>query len=408
MQFHQATLPNGLTVIAELNPNVYSVSLGFYVRTGARDETAEVSGVSHFLEHMAFKGNEQFTADDINRMFDEIGADYNASTSEEVTTFHAAVLPEYLPQTFELLAAVMTPSLRKNDFDIEKQVILEEIFMYQDQPSWVVYDNLMEFHFKGHPLSQSILGTAESITALTVEQMRQYFADHYQAGNITLAIAGNTSWDEVLELAEKHCASWPSGILNRNTEEAQPQGGELVLPRETSLTEYVLSMAPAPAAAHRLSYAAQLLSVVVGDGVSSRMFWDIVDPGHAETCQLGYYDYDGSGAWMTYLSCDPQEVKANRDRIAQIYRDINKNGVTETELQQAKNKVCSRVVLGSERPRGRRAALGENWLYRQTYRSVEDDLKTVNELTTRDMRDLLDAYPLKESSVAAIGPLDSI
>ena len=111
---------------------------------------------------------------------------------------------------------------------------------------------------------------------------------------------------------------------------------------------------------------------------------------------------------MTYLSCDPQEVKANRDRIAQIYHDINKNGVTETELQQAKNKVCSRVVLGSERPRGRRAALGENWLYRQTYHSVEDDLKTVNELTTDDMRDLLDAYPLKESSVAAIGPLDSI
>ncbi|WP_166831274.1 M16 family metallopeptidase [Thalassoroseus pseudoceratinae] len=408
MQFHQATLPNGLTVIAELNPNVYSVSLGFYVRTGARDETPEVSGVSHFLEHMAFKGNEQFTADDINRMFDEIGADYNASTSEEVTTFHAAVLPEYLPQTFELLSAVMTPSLRKEDFDIEKQVILEEIFMYQDQPSWVVYDNLMEYHFKGHPLSQSILGTAESITALTVEQMRQYFADHYQAGNITLAVAGNTSWDEVLKLAEQNCASWPSGSLNRNTVEAQPSGGELVLTRENSLTEYVLSMAPAPAAAHQLCFAAQLLSVVVGDGVSSRMFWDIVDPGHAETCQLGYYDYDGSGAWMTYLSCDPSEVKANRDRIAKIYDDINTNGVTETELQQAKNKVASRVVLGSERPRGRRAALGENWLYRQTYHSVEDDLRTVQDLTTTDMRNLLDAYPLKESSVAAIGPLEHV
>ena len=258
MQFHEAKLANGLTVVAELNPNVYSVSLGFYVRTGSRDETPEVSGVSHFLEHMAFKGNERFTADDINRMFDEIGADYNASTSEEVTTFHAAVLPEYLPQTFELLAAVMTPSLRKEDFDIEKQVILEEIFMYKDQPSWVVYDNLMEFHFKGHPLSSSILGTAESITALTVEQMRQYFADHYQAGNITLAVAGNTTWDEVLKLAEQHCSNWPSGTLNRDTSEARPQGGELVLTRENSLTEYVLSMAPAPSAAHKLCFAAQL------------------------------------------------------------------------------------------------------------------------------------------------------
>ena len=138
------------------------------------------------------------------------------------------------------------------------------------------------------------------------------------------------------------------------------------------------------------------------------MFWDIVDPGYAETCQLGYYDYDGSGAWMTYLCCDPEEVKANRERIAKIYEDINANGVTEVELQQAKNKVASRVVLGSERPRGRRAALGENWLYRQTYRSVEDDLKTVQDLTTKDMRELLDLYPLLESSVAAIGPLNSL
>ena len=181
MNFHETALDNGLNVVAELNPHVHSVAVGFFVRAGSRDETAEVSGVSHFLEHMAFKGNERYTADDVNRIFDEIGAKYNAQTSEEVTLFYAAILPEYFPQTFELLTAILSPSLRQEDFDMEKKVILEEIGMYEDQPSFTAYEKSMQLHFKGHPLGQSILGTAESIQALTAEQMRQYHRDNYKA-----------------------------------------------------------------------------------------------------------------------------------------------------------------------------------------------------------------------------------
>ncbi|MFQ5732411.1 MAG: M16 family metallopeptidase, partial [Planctomycetaceae bacterium] len=135
MKFFERTLENGLQVVAELNPHVHSVAAGFFVRTGSRDETDEVSGVSHFLEHMAFKGNDRYSADDVNRIFDEIGAKYNASTSEEVTLFYAAVLPEYLPQAAEMLSVILYPSLRQDDFDVEKQVILEEIGMYVDQPA---------------------------------------------------------------------------------------------------------------------------------------------------------------------------------------------------------------------------------------------------------------------------------
>jgi predicted Zn-dependent peptidase len=406
--FHEARLDNGLTVIAELNPNVFSVAVGFYVRTGSRDETAEVSGVSHFLEHMAFKGNERYTADDVNRRFEELGADNNASTTQEVTNFYASVLPEYLGETMDLLSEVMRPSLRQEDFDVEKQVILEEIKMYEDEPGWVVYDRLMEEHFAGHPLAKSVLGTTESITALSAEQMRRYFDERYRAGHIVLVVAGNTSWSEVLDLAEKHCAAWPAGESPRDIAECRPRGGQLVLTREGSFAQYVLSMAAAPPADHRMTYAAQLLSVIDGDGVSSRMFWDIVDPGHAETAQLGYYDFDGSGAWMTYLCGDPDETAANRERIRRIYADVNAQGITETELAQAKSKFASRIVLAGERPRGRRSALGENWLYRHTYRSVEDDLRTIAAITRAEIRELLDAYPLIETTTAAIGPLTTL
>ena len=216
MQFYEHTLDNGLKIVVELNSSVYSVAAGFFVRTGSRDETPEVSGVSHFLEHMAFKGNDKYSADDVNRIFDEIGANYNASTGEEVTMYYASVLPEYLDKTLELLTVLMQPSLAQEDFDMEKNVILEEIGMYDDQPAFTTYDNLMATHFANHPLGKSVLGTRESITALTSEQMRAYHADRYKAGNITLAVTGNTDFDTLIKLIEKHCSSIPAGTCDRD------------------------------------------------------------------------------------------------------------------------------------------------------------------------------------------------
>ncbi len=408
MQFHESRLDNGLKIVAELNPHVHSVAVGFFVRTGARDETAEVSGVSHFLEHMAFKGNDNFTADDVNRVFDEIGAKYNASTSEEVTLFYAAILPEYQPQTFELLATLLTPSLRQDDFDMEKKVILEEIGMYEDQPTFTAYEKAMQSHFAGHPLGQSILGTTRSIEELTSEQMRTYHRDHYQAGNITLAVAGRTDWTEVLQLAEKHCAAWPAGELVRPTPEARPSGETKVISKPGSHQEHIMQMAPAPAATDNLRFAAELLSVIVGDDSGSRMYWDIVDPGHAEAAEIGYNEYDGSGTWLTYLSSSPEQTSENLERIDAIYAAVNRDGVTQVELDQAKNKVASRIVLRSERPMGRLGSLGNNWVYRNEYRSVDNDLQTLQSISTGDIKTLLETYPLAQTTTVAIGPLESL
>lgn len=408
MEFRKATLNNGLQIVAEHSPASHSVAVGFFVRTGSRDETPEVSGVSHFLEHMVFKGTDRFTAEDVNRIFDEVGAKYNASTSEEVTLFYAAILPEYLPRTFELLAGILRPSLRTDDFDMEKNVILEEIGMYEDQPTFTAYEKLMQTHFSGHPLGQCILGTTDSITALTAEQMREYFNNRYQAGNITLAAAGNFDWDELLALAEKHCGDWPTGSPQRAVAEAQPPGGLEIITNPTSQQQHIMQMTPAPPSAHPDRYAAELLGVIVGDDGGSRMYWDIVDPGHAEMAEMSYNDYDGSGVYLAYVGCAPDEATANLNRVQKIFDDINANGVTEKELTQAINKVSSRIVLRSERPMGRLGSLGSNWVYRGEYHSVEDDLKTVQAMTTDDIQRLLKTYPLGQTTTAAVGPLESL
>jgi len=408
LKFHEARLDNGLQIVAEQNASVHSVALGFFVRTGARDETSDVSGVSHFLEHMAFKGTERFSAEDVNRIFDEVGARYNASTSEEVTLFYGAILPEYLPRMFELLAGILFPSLRQDDFDMEKKVILEEIGMYDDQPTFTAYEQAMRAHFDGHPLGSSILGSVDSVGGLTCEQMRAYHADHYQAGNILLAAAGNVDWDQLKQLAEQHCGGWPAGCFDRPVQEARPSGALKVVTRDSSVHQHVMEMTPAPPATHELRFAAELLGFVVGDDSGSRLYWELVDSGLAEAAELGYNDYDGSGTYLTYLGCQPDLADANLSRIHDVYESVNRDGITSDELATAKNKLTSRIVLKSERPMGRLSALGGNWIYRNEYRSVTDDLATFNSVTLDDVRRLLEAYPLGHTTTVAVGPLKAL
>ncbi|MFV0444303.1 MAG: M16 family metallopeptidase [Planctomycetaceae bacterium] len=408
MQFQHTTLDNGLEIVAEINPRAHSTAVGFFVRAGSRDETPEVSGVSHFLEHMAFKGNDHYTADDVNRIFDEVGAKYNASTSEEVTLFYAAILPEYLPRTFELLANLLRPALREDDFSVEQQVILEEIGMYDDAPAFQAYDLAMQTHFDGHPLGRRILGTIDSVGGLTAAQMRAYFQEHYRAGNITLVAAGNLDWDQLLKLARQYCNDWPQGKPDRPQREAQPRGGAATCPRPTHLQQNMMLLAPAPPSTSPLRFAADLLAVIVGDDSGSRMYWQLIDNGAAEAAELSYNDFTDSGCWCTYLGCAPEETEQNLEVIREIYDEVNANGVTDDELEQARNKVATRVVLAAERPMGRLSALGANWVYRREYRTMEDDLRTLQALTIDDIQDLLKQYPLRQTTTVGVGPLTRV
>jgi predicted Zn-dependent peptidase len=405
MPFHHTTLDNGLEVVAEINSDVHSVAFGFYVKAGARDETPEVSGVSHFLEHMAFKGTERFSAEDVNRIFDELGADYNAATGEECTVFYAATLPEYLPQTFEIQSSILFPSLRQDDFDVEKKVILEEIGMYADQPSSVAYDNAMQAHFSGHPLGQSVLGTTNSVGALLSNQMRAYHQQHYLGGNITLAVTGRTDWQTVTDLAQRYCNRWPKGTTTRQTKTPNPVMSTRYILKDQCQQEQIIQLAAAPSGDDPMRFAAELLAVIVGDDCNSRLYWTLLDPGLVESAEMGYYDYEDTGAYLTFMNGPPDETKINLERIAAIYAEVNRHGITADELEQAKNKVSSRLVLRGERPMGRLGAIGNNWLFRREYRSIADDLAIVDKITLNDIRQLLERYPLGQTTTIGVGPL---
>ncbi len=408
MEFRKHRLENGLEIVAECNAEAHSAAAGFFVKTGSRDETDEVAGVSHFLEHMTFKGTATRSAEDVNREFDEISPDYNAFTGEEVTIYYAAVLPECLTQAVDLLGDILRPSFRDDDFEMEKKVIIEEIQKYEDQPPFLADEKARATFFGSHPLGRSVLGTAESIAALQVDQMREYFRRRYSSGNITLAAAGRIDFDELVACIERRCASWEPAQVERLTPPVVPHEGFQALYKEIATQEYAMELAVGPDATDDDRYAAKLLGTVLGDDSGSRLYWELVDPGRAEHASLSHYEYDGAGLMMTYLCCDPENTADNLQRVLDVYRSAERDGITAAELEQAKSKVRSRIVLPSERPRGRLFALGFDWLYRREYCSVRDDLDVVAGISVDDVNAVLQKYPLTHNTTLTIGPLAEV
>jgi predicted Zn-dependent peptidase len=409
MAFHSHRLPNGLQIIAETSPSARSMALGFFVRTGARDETPEVSGVSHFLEHMVFKGTPRRSALDVNRDFDRIGAHYNAFTSEENTVFYAAILPEYMAHAVDVLADILRPSLRTDDFDMEKNVIIEEIGMYDDQPMWSAYDHAKRVYFADHPLGNSILGSVESIRALKPEQMRGYFEHRYVAPNITVVAAGNFAWDSLVSLVDKHCGGWNGGQAGRQgVRPTRGSGAFEVIKRPKVAQEHVLVIGPGPAADDPLRHTADTLALALGDDSGSRLYWALVDPGLAESADASFHDYEGTGSFYTSFSCDPEQTEENLAIVTDVLAGVQEEGINDEELNQAKSKILSRVVRSSERPMGRMQAIGMSWTYLGKYRSVDEELAAFDAVTLEKVRELLDRYPLTQTTTFALGPLDTV
>ncbi|MCA9100028.1 MAG: insulinase family protein [Planctomycetales bacterium] len=409
MKFRSQQLANGLEIVAECDDQAHSTALGFFVKAGSRDEDDTVAGVSHFLEHMMFKGTPTRSADDVNREFDEMGAHYNAYTTEENTVYYAAVLPEQQAAALELLADMLRPSLRADDFDMEKKVIIEEIGMYEDQPPYCADEQCKADHFGSHPLGRSVLGTEQSITELTVEQMRNYFERQYSARNIVLAAAGHVDFEALVAQTERATAHWNDVTPQRQTESYRTTRGACrTMNKSSSTQQYVLLLSDGPAADDDARYAAKILATVLGDDQGSRLYWELVDPGLAEHCSLSHYDYLDAGLMMTYLSCPPESAADNLRRVQAVYAAVEASGIDDAELARAKSKISSRVVLSSERPRGRLFTLGGNWLQRREYRTVRDDIDAVAAITADDVADVLRRFPLTTSTIVTVGPLESL
>ena len=404
MEFKSEKLANGLVLIGEINKSAKSTAVGFFVKTGSRDETKQINGVSHFLEHMLFKGTEKLSALEVNEAFDRTGAQFNAGTSEENTVYYAAVLPEYLIEVAELWAHLMRPALRDEDFNIEKNVIKEEIAMYKDTPSFDVMDRCRTLHFDSHPCGNSVLGSEESIDNLTAEQMRDYFAMRYAPNNMVLACAGNFDWDQIYSMAANSCGKWQEQSVERKLEHCNGSKKKERIEQANLAREHICLMSAGVSARDPRRFAASLLGIIVGDDVGSRFFWELVDKALAETATMQFGAMDGTGAFYSYIRCSSENATKVLDTVRRIFDSLAKNGITEDELTKAKNKILSALVIKNELPMGRLVDLGSNWIYLQQYRPIEDDVSAIKAVTVDDVQSLIEQFNPGDFTQLSLGP----
>ncbi|HTV47543.1 MAG TPA: pitrilysin family protein [Phycisphaerae bacterium] len=402
--FHHAQLPNGLDVIAEVNPDAQSTAIGFMVRTGARDEAPQVAGVSHFLEHMLFKGTARRSAAEVNREFDEMGARNNAFTSNEVTCYWAHILPEFLPRTLDLLADMMRPALRESDFDMEKKVILEEIALYLDRPGHVLYEAVMADHFRTHPLAHSVLGSRESIGALQRNQMKQYFDSHYGPGNMVLSVAGKLDFDQLTRLATQACGKWEHLNVKRSFPQANPGGAQHHISDPKLKRHYIALMCPGPSAQDNRRYAAQVLADTVGDHDGSRLYWALVEPGLADEADFSFYPHDGTGSYFAYASCDPERKDQVQEILQRELEKMASEGPTRAEIDKSRNKIATATVLSGELPLGRMRSICGRWIYLGDYQTLEQDLAELQAVDVGHAQELLTEFPFKPATITTLGP----
>ncbi len=408
MEFKKEQLANGLDLIGEVNKSAKSAAVGFFVKTGSRDESEQINGVSHFLEHMLFKGTEKLSALEVNEAFDRTGAQFNAFTSEENTVFYAAVLPEYLVEVTGLWIELMRPALRDGDFNIEKNVIKEEIAMYKDTPSFDVMDQCRSLHFDGHPCGNSVLGSEASIDNLTAEQMRDYFAGRYAPNNMVLACTGNFEWDQICSIAADSCSKWLQQSVERQLEHYGGSKKKKRVEKSNLTREHICLMSAGLSAQDPRRFAASLLGIIVGDNVGSRFFWELVDKALAETATMQFGAMDGTGAFYSYISCSAENVAKVLDTVSDIFQSLSKDGITEDELRKAKNKVLSVLVIKNELPMGRLIDLGFNWIYLEQYRTVQDDISAIKAVTVDDVNVLIEQLKPGEFTQFSLGPAEKI
>jgi predicted Zn-dependent peptidase len=404
MNFEHRQLGNGLTIIGEVNPNAQSTAVGFFVRTGARDETPEINGVSHFLEHMLFKGTDALSALEVNNAFDRLGAKFNAFTSEENTVFYAAVLPEYLMDVSSLWMQLMRPSLRDDDFTIEKNVILEEIAMYKDLPQFEVMDQARALHFGSHPCGYSVLGTNESISSLTADQMRKYFARRYAPNNITLACCGNFDFENLCKLAEQHCSGWKAMDTVREIEDTTGTFKRKHVANENLVRQHICLLSPAVSMQDPRRYAASLLGQIIGDDSGSRYYWALTEPALAEVASMQCESMDGTGVFYSYICCDPDSTSRVLGIVQELFEELRNNGISEAELEAARNKTLSALTIKCEQPMGRLVSLGFNWVYNQQYRSVKEDVDAVHAVTLDEISNLIEKLNPGKFTMLSLGP----
>jgi predicted Zn-dependent peptidase len=403
---------SGLRVVTERMPGVRSVALGYWVLAGSRDEAPRISGSSHFLEHLLFKGTRTRTARDIAEAFDAVGGDLNAFTAKEYTCFYARVRDRDLAMAVDHLSDMLEHSrLRSADVEAERRVILEEIHMHEDTPDDLVHDVFTEGLWPGHPLGRPILGTAETIRAATRAQIHRYYRKHYVPGNLVVVGVGNLDHDDLLE----HLAGvmevgpvrvdGPAGWSLRSPgEPPEPAGTTIVRRRRTEQAHIVLGTSGLSRSdADRFAFA--VVNTALGGGMSSRLFQEVREKRGLAYSVYSYHTmYTETGLFAAYAGTTPSNAKQVlsivRDELARVAAD----GLTEEEFVRAKGHVKGALTLALEDPSGRMSRIGKSEIAHGEILTLNQTLRRFEAVTPEDARRVAARVLARPLSLAVIGP----
>lgn len=398
------TLPNGLRVVAEQIPYVRSVAMGIWVHTGSRNELPKSNGISHFLEHMLFKGTKNRTARQLAEAFDEIGGQVNAFTSKEITCYYAKVLDNHFTRSLEILADMFLNSV----FDIqemekEKKVVIEEIRMVEDTPDDIIHDLLAEVSFHQHSLGFPVIGTIENVQQFSAEDLIQYHQTYYQPQNVVIALAGNLP-DHFLESIESIFHQEAGTAKEKSEPEPHFTPKVRIRQKPTEQTHLCLGF-PGLSVDDPKIYQAIVLNTILGGNMSSRLFQKIrEEKGLAYSVYSYHSSYQKTGLFSVYAGTAHEQVNEVISNIQEIIEQVCHQGVTQTELEKSKEQLKANLMLSLESTNNRMSRLGRNEILLQKHFSLDDLLEQVDQIRLDDVNHLAKQIFASPYSLAMISP----
>lgn len=402
-------LPNGVQVVSEHIPNVRSVSLGIWVTVGSRDEQSHENGISHFIEHMIFKGTERRSALDIAKAFDRVGGLSNAFTSRESTCFHAKVMDTHISYILDLLADIFLHSrFDPSEVERERQVILQEINMVEDTPDELVHELFGQFFWGDNGMGRSILGTSKMVRTISSEQMRRYVETAYIGPRVCIAAAGNIRHEAFARsvsslFAEISAASGPTTRLT-----PIPKSGLMLYPRDLEQVHLVLG-SRGPATVDDRRYAALILNVILGGSMSSRLFQEIREKrGLAYSIYSFLCSYRDAGLLGIYAGLAPNHVAQVTEIIIRELRRLSEEPLDETELGAARDHVKGGLLLSAENTDTRMTRLARNEIDFGRHISYEDAAQAIDQVTPEEVQALVGDCLTEGLSMVALGPVPEL
>jgi predicted Zn-dependent peptidase len=407
----RTVLPNGLIVLTERMEFMRSVAMGVWIKSGSRCEVATSNGISHFVEHMLFKGTRSRTAQHIAREMDSIGGNLDAFTGKETICFNVKSLAEHVPIALDVLAdLVLNPIFAATDIERERGVILEEIKIDEDNPDVLVHELFTQAFWKDHPLGWPILGTSATVTGLDQSSLMSYHSDRFHGGNMVLAAAGNLDHDDFAETIARKFSTLPSGATLHELPAPEP-GARIVQRNKKSLEQVQICLGvPAPPITDENRYATLILNTVLGGGMSSRLFQTIREErGMAYSIYSDLSPYRDTGTLCVYAGTSAGKALEVVDLILAEFRKLKQEPLSAEELTRAKDQVKGNILMGLESSNARMANLARQEMYFNEFITVDEIIAHICEVTAEQVQEMAQRlFDAGRIAVTLLGRLDGV